>query len=74
MSNHGGDVTRQCNSMSRPRSMHYERAALLSGVLPRGYGVRIRGEDRQIARRVTLYLEGKTPLSAMFFPSRRQLE
>src|SRR6476646_3914849 len=39
--------------------MHYERAALLEG--------------GQIRERMTLYLEGKTPLSAMFFPPRRQL-
>jgi len=32
------------------------------------------GTDRKIRERMALYLEGKTPLSAMFFPSRRQLK
>jgi hypothetical protein len=40
-------------------SMHYERAALLSG-FDNGVCARIRGEDRQIGSRMTLYLEGKS--------------
>jgi hypothetical protein len=48
-----------------PGSMHYERRPLF-GMRGRG------GSSRKVSERMALYLEGKTPLSAMFFPSRRQ--
>jgi hypothetical protein len=52
--------------------MHYERAALL-GEYGAGMLDKNQREDRQIGGSVTLYLEGKTPLTRMIFPPRRQL-